>query len=493
MAKKSNAAAVMALDLGSSSTRAILYDFQGRMVPRSEVDIEYQLETTPDGGAQANADMLVQLVGKTIDGALAVAAKRKLQVKAVAASAFWHNVLGVDEDGEAITPVLTWADTRAAGAASQLRERLDEGEVHSRTGCVLHPSYLPAKLLWLQATQPSVVRRVARWMSIGEYVYFKFTGQAACSLSMASGTGLFNQHTCAWDGPMLEALGLSPEQLSPLVDLAQPLRGLAGQAASAWPQLRDVPWFPALGDGACSNVGAGCTARERAALMVGTSGAMRVVWEADAFTIPSGLWCYRIDRRRIVMGGALSDGGNLIRWLRNLTGCNRKQVERQLANFVPDGHGLTFLPFLAGERSPGWQPQARGAITGISLATRPMDLVQAGMEAVAYRFALIERFLREAVPEMRQVLASGGSLLRSPSWMQMMADVMGRSITASPVVEASSRGAAVLALEQLGHPKPLANPHLVEGEEFRPVPAHHEVYQKAMERQADLYRKLIKA
>src|SRR5205807_1816092 len=163
-----------------------------------------------------------------------------------------------------------------------------------------------------------------------------------------------------------------------------------------------------------------------------------------------GLWCYRADRRRVVLGGALNDGGNLAEWCRKTLQLGASaEVEREIAAMEPDAHGLTFLPFLAGERSPGWNAHARGAITGLRLDTKPAQILRAGMEAVALRFELIRALISESFPQARQIVASGGALRESPAWTQILADAMGRPVLPSAEPEASSRGAAMMTLEAL--------------------------------------------
>src|SRR5438093_2042779 len=159
--------------------------------------------------------MLLHLVIEVLDEVLAKVGALAPRIAGVAVSTFWHNLVGVDSYDQATTPIYSWADTRSAAAAEALRQRLPENEVHARTGCVLHPSYLPAKLFWLQQSQSEVFGRVAHWMSFGEYLYLKFLGRTICSLSMASGTGLLDQNRCVWDEQLVEALSLRPGQLSP--------------------------------------------------------------------------------------------------------------------------------------------------------------------------------------------------------------------------------------------------------------------------------------
>jgi gluconokinase len=480
---------ILSVDLGSSSVRAELYDGSGTRQEGTEARLDYELEYAPDGGVAVDADELLDLVVRAIDGALDRVGDTT--ISGVAMSTFWHSVLGLDRDGRPTTPGLYWADRRAADAARELRGRLDEAAVHRRTGCVLHSSYWPAKLLRLSREDPDAFARTERWASPGDYFYSQFFGGSHVGSSMASATGLFDQNLRRWDEEMVEALPLEQAQLSAISD--EPLRGLKDEWARRWPALRDIPWFPAAGDGACSNVGSGCTRNDRLALMVGTSGAMRVLWRADSVEIPDGPWCYRADEKRFVMGGALSDGGNLVAWLREtLRLPEPEETERLLAEMEPDSHGLTFLPLLAGERGPGWADEANGSISGLSMSTTPVEILRAAMEAVALRFALIAEIIEAASPGEKEVIATGGGLLGSPTWIGIMADALGRPVTTSGVQEASSRGAALLALERLGELE-IEDAEAPLGEVFEPDPERHEIYREALARQRRLYEAVLGA
>lgn len=484
---------VLTIDVGTSSARVQLYDARARAVRDVACQVQYQAQTSSDGGIWFDVPELERQVVEAIDRVLQAAGEQAAEVRAVATSTIWHSMLGVDSSHAPVTPLYTWADTRSEPAVEKLKRMLDDEEVHRRTGCVLHTSYFPAKLLWIRETQPETWRKVWRWLSFGEYLYLKCFGTCLCSLSMASGTGLLNQHDRQWDEPMLRALELDAGRLSPLGDLDRPAKGLEGDYARRWPALADVPWYAAVGDGAASNVGCGCTTPERLALMVGTSAAMRVVRTAEDVEVPRGVWCYRIDARRFVLGGALSNGGNLVSWLTNTIRIDSlEQAERELAAAEPDGHGLTVLPFLAGERSPNWAGYARAAIVGLSLHSRPIDILQAGLESVAYRVALIYDLLRPVASSDAEIVASGGALLNSPAWVQIMADVLGRPVTASAEAEASSRGVALLALEQLGAIESIESAPAELGARYDPRPNHHERYGAARERQQRLYARLIR-
>jgi gluconokinase len=490
---RSPAPFVLALDVGSSSCRAGLHDALGRRIDGASSQLTYLPAVTADGGAELAPELLLEGAAGAIDEVAARAGSAFGAVGAVAITTFWHSLVGVGPNETALTPVYLWMDARSRGAAEQLRRQLDEAAVHRRTGCLLHWSYLPAKLLWLSQRDPDLFRQVRQWMSFGEYLLLRLLGRTVASVSMASATGLFNQHTCDWDEEVVAKLPLEAGQLPPIPAEEAPLLGLRSDYASRWRALRAIPWLPALGDGACSNLGAGCATRERFALMVGTSGALRALWSAEEVQIPDGVWCYRADRRRPVLGGALNDGGSLVAWLRrSLHLPPLEQLEAQVAAMEPDSHGLTVLPFWAGERSPGWAADATGAVVGLRLHTRPQDIARAALEAVALRFALLDELLRQEVPEVKEMVATGGALLRSPAWMQIMADALGRPVLASSEVEASSRGAALVALESLdllSQPIEAMAPPVERV--YEPVPGHVERFRAAADRQARLYEVLI--
>jgi gluconokinase len=443
---------VLSLDVGTSSVRALVFESDGTPVSGAEARTRYEPtrhELDPDELVAASA------------AAIEEARHEAGGVDAVAASSFMHSLLALDARGRPVTPLLTWLDLRADDEAEELKRELDAAAVHARTGCPLHASFWPAKLRWLRRHEPDAFRSAARFVSFPDYLYLRLAGDGATSLSTASATGLLDVVGGGWDPEVLGAVGIEPGRLPEL---------------SEEPAGSSEPWFRALGDGPCSNIGCGALGRERAALTVGTSAAFRVVFE-DARAVPrAGLYLYRLDGRRFVEGGALSDGGNVWAWLeRTLEAID----ERALADAAPDGHGLTFLALLGGERSPGWHSRARGAVLGVSFDTGPQQLAQAALEGMAFRMAEIA----ERMPEVRDVVAGGGALQASPAWTQILADVLERPLALSSVPEASARGAAVLALERLGErpsPPPIART-------YEPRSERTAVYRAARERQRLLY------
>jgi len=483
---------ILTIDIGTSSVRISLLDRLGRAVEGCEARHLHEIRTSIDGTAETDPDGLLELVWHCVDEVMTKARHLGGEIVGVATCTFVTNILGVDKAGKAVTPLTTYADTRAESEVSGLRSEFDEEDVHDRTGCHFHPSYLPAYFRWFARHKSNLFKKASRWLSIGEYLELKLFGESAVSYSAASWTGLLNRHRLTWDETLLAALPIQMEQLSSLVDANIPRRDLRPQFASRWPALRNIPWFPAVGDGAAANIGSGCISPARVALTVGTTTAMRAVFDYPLAHIPAGLWCYRVDGKRSLIGGALNEGGSTFAWMKSTLRLGElSKLEPALARMAPDSHGLTFLPLLAGERSPGWAGHARGTLHGLSSATTPLDIMRAGLEAVAYRVSIVFELLCQLLQTKPQIVACGGALLSSATWLQIMADVLGQPISVSEVQEASARGAALLALEALGVLRDLIEVPDFIGRALQPDLGHHVRYCMAIERQKALYEKIV--
>lgn len=484
---------ILSLDIGTSSVRALLFDARGCRVTGVGAREPVALRTSSDGAAEIDPHELFDAVGRCLDGVLAQTATLlpSNALGGVAVTTLATTLLALDRDGVPITPIFTYADTRCAQDAAMLRMRLDERDVHQRTGCLIRTSYWPAQLTWLRRTRPAVFRQAASWATLGDYLEWRLFGQRRMSYSAASWTGLLDRSVLSWDLRLLGALGIRPGQLAVLVDRDVPVQGLLAEHTARWAELAETPWFPAIGDGAAANIGSGCVGPARAALTIGTTGALRVTLPGVDH-VPFGLWCYRVDRRQVLLGGATSEGGNVVAWLRETLRIdeNPDTLDQMLAALPPDGAGLTILPFWSGERSPGWAGDVRASIVGLSLGVTPIEILRAGMESIAYRFALILEQIEQAGVTPSVFIAGGGALLSSPAWMQIVTDVLGRPLVVAAESEVSARGAALLALDALGVTVD-AEVALTGTAGFVPDLHNHACYRAAIARQQALYEKIV--
>ena len=452
-----NSELILAIDIGTSSTRTAFFDLCGERIASTMAQQPYPLITSADGGAEIDPPVLLGAVLHCLESSVralrADPALRGRPIAGIGVSCFWHSLLGCDARGSAITRIFTWADSRCRDDAAELREKLSEKDTHARTGCMLRSSFWPAKLRWLRRVGQRKFSAVKLWMSPAEWLQTTLAGEANCSLAMASGTGLFNPTKLAWDEELLALGRISPTQLRPVSDAPTATGGLL---ATQFPELKGVPWFPGIGDGAASNLGSGATRPGIAAINVGTSAAVRVVRQGKAVRPPLGLSHYRLDAQRCLLVGAISNAGNLRAWcVREFNLANEAEIEAELARRPGPGHGLIVLPFWTTERAPVWNESDSGTIHGITLHTTALDLLQAVTEATYHRLARIVELIETVESTPPKFVVSGG-IQRSPSAVQRLADVLGQTIYPNDEMEASLRGAAVFVLGQLGLPEPEA-------------------------------------
>lgn len=488
---------VMTLDIGSSSVRCGIYDSTARAVENMEAGLPHRLKTGRDGISRVDPEALLEALFLCIDKVLDRLGTAGRDIAAVGCCTFVANVMGLDASDRPVMPLSTYADTSSWPQAERLKTELDQEKVRQRVGCYFHPSYLPSRFLFWKETDSALFHKVTRWVSLGEYLektLFGPSDRSGVTHSVASWTGLLNRHSLDWDEELLDHLALEKGTLSRLVDASEPRTGLTKRYAERWPVLQDIPWFPAIGDGAAANLGSAKTGTPQTVVVtLGTTGAVRAIIRGQLPSIPEGLWCYLVDKDRLLPGGALTEGGNVHAWMCEALNLNDPvSLEQELTAMQPDAHGLTFLPFFAGERSPGWRGRATATVHGMTLATKPLEILRAGMESVTLRLGLIfERLMpllemtTEDHPTDIPVVAGGGALAASPAWTQMLADVLGHKVERCALDETSSRGVALMVLEFLEAYKTQAG--TISGTVFEPDPDAHDIYRTARERQASLY------
>jgi gluconokinase len=230
-----------------------------------------------------------------------------------------------------------------------------------------------------------------------------------------------------------------------------------------WPELQTTRIFLSLGDGACANVGSKCSTPSRIACTVGTSAAARVVlWSpvgSDTLQrVPRGLFCYRIDRSHVLVGGALTDGGSVVEWVSQLLNLSTEEAFQECLQKVEalaemdlttpgQTSSLTVVPFLSGERSTGFRSQATGAILGLTRETTPAHLFKSCLEGVTLRIAAIVKLIQDTIPgeTVPRIIASGKALEVNGLWRQMLSDSTGLEVVFDKdTEEGTSRGVACL-------------------------------------------------
>jgi gluconokinase len=477
---------VVALDVGSTASRGDVYDAAGRPVEGGRRKIAHQFRSAADGTSEIDPDQVTDEIGQIVTDLVA----RPLQgrVAGVALDTFASSLVGVGADGRAVSPCYTYADSRSGRQVTALRSELDEAQVQQRTGCRLHSSYLAARLRWLRETDPERFAAARRWMSLGEYAYLRLLGRTAAGTATAAWTGLLDRRTGRWDPEMLAAAGVEAGQLSEVRDPDRPLTEVDPEVGRRWPALAGARWFAPIADGFASNLGTGAHDETTAAVAAATSGAIRLLVHDIPEHIPPGLWCYRVDCRRSLLGGALSDVGRVVSWLQETVRLGKEEPDRLLAA-APEPATPLVLPYLSGERSTGWAASARAVISGVSTATDGGALFRGAMEGVALSYARIADQLRAAGGEPRRIVASGRVTQDLPGWLQVLADVLGAPVEPVTIKRTTLRGTALHALDVLA-PETARAP-LGTAPTLHPVPAHRDHYRGRAKQYDQLYRAVI--
>jgi gluconokinase len=467
------------VDLGTTGARAAVFDGAGR--PLGETTREYPLYTPRPGWAEQDADQVWTTAAACLRGALRRANLRRPRV-ALGISGTFHNVLPIGQDGRPRGRALIWADTRAVLEAAQIKASHDPSELYARSGCPVHPMYLPAKLRWLRAHGGAA----PRYGTIMEDFAHRLTGVWACSRSAASGTGLLNMLRGAWDEELLEIAGVRADQLGPLVEPTEVLGQLTPEAAQATGLDRSSVVVPGAGDGVLSSLGAGTIGPGQMTATIGTSGAVRLVADAPKVDRQARTWCYYLAAGRWVAGAAINNGGIAFRWAaEKLLRAGSRAYQRTLdwaEEAGPGAGGLLFLPFLTGERAPYWNADARGVLAGLAIEHDHRHIARATLEGICYRMRSIALALDEVAGPVTEIRATGG-YTRSPFWLQMLADVLERPLVVPSVQEASALGAAELAMLGTGALPDLAatGSFVTIGQPIEPNAARSAIYRRVFD------------
>jgi gluconokinase len=481
---------VLGVDIGTTSAKVTAFDAHGAAGETAERP--YALREPLPGHAVQDPLEVVQAAVDAIAGAASACSGR---IAGIGLSSAMHSLVGLDAAGRPLTDLLTWADTRAAAEADALRA--EHPGLHARTGTPLHPMAPLAKLVWLRAHEPATFAKVARWAGIKELLVERLTGIWVMDHSIGSGTGLMDLEHLAYDREALELAGVREQQLPLLAPCTTVLDGgLTAAAARDTGLARDTPVVLGAGDGPLANVGVGAVRPGVAACSIGTSGALRLVVERPVVDRAQRLFCYALTPGRWVVGGAINNGGVVLRWAADTLapdlGEHAEARLLELAAHVPAGsEGLIMAPYLLSERAPHWSTTPHGAYVGLTRSHRREHLVRAALEGVCLQLALVLASMRDAGNEVREVRATGG-FARSPLWRQMLTDALGIDIGFPKGHEGSGFGAALLAMEALGLIESIdVAADLVEiGTVTHPDPADAATYARLAPVLADLYEAL---
>ncbi|TVP67484.1 MAG: gluconokinase [Leptolyngbya sp. LCM1.Bin17] len=482
---------IIGVDIGTTGTKAVLFTETGQVTGKALVT--YSLYTPDVATAEQDPKDMVAAVVKTVRRLMDDYTLKPSQVLGMCFSAAMHSLILVDAADQPLTRSMTWADNRSAAWEQRIERDLNGHAIYRRTGTPIHPMSPLVKLAWLRHDHPDLMQRAARLISIKEYVLYQLLGRYVVDHAIAAATGLLNLESLNWDQEALAVAGVKASALSDLVPTTTVLRGLKPSMATAMGLAVDTPLVIGASDGVLSNLGVGAIAPGLVAVTVGTSGAVRAVVNQPITDPQERLFCYPLTEQHWVIGGAVNNGGIVLRWVRDQLADAEVATAKRLGKDVyelltlmaaaipPGSEGLLFHPYLTGERSPLWNAQARASFFGLSLKHTKAHMVRAVLEGIVYNLYLVLKALEDFAGPAIQVRATGG-FAKSALWRQMMADIFNREVTIPEHYESSCLGATVLGLYALGHISGLEAVTTMIGDTYRhtPNPEARDLYQKVL-------------
>lgn len=451
--------AVMGVDIGTTGVRAVIYYADGTAVANQSV--EYPLYTPEAAWAEQDPEEIYQATLTVIRRAVQQSQLPPAAITGMCFSSVFHSTIPVDAAGNALHPMLIWADTRSQRYSEKIKTDQLANIIYAKTACPPHPMYPFYKILWFKDQLPDIFASTAKFISIKEYILYRLLGRYLVDKSIASGTGLYNVNTLQWDAELLDMLGIQEDKLSEVRATTHIERSLKPEIAVSLGLDPQTAVILGAGDGVLSNVGAGAVNPGQITAMIGTSGAIRVITDKPQIDEKCRTWCYNLTDEHWVLGGAINNGGIALRWLRDKFGESEVCVAKNLsldaydilsryAEKIPAGsEGLILLPFFSGERAPYWNANARASFFGLNLNHGKPHMVRATLEGVIYSMFSVFTALEDFAGSASEIRVSG-SFTRSSLWVQIMADVFGRVISVPGEPQGSAFGAAALGMYALG-------------------------------------------
>jgi gluconokinase len=480
----------LGIDIGTTSTKSIIFDKDGETVSKSA--IEYAIYSPRQDCKEQNPDEILKAVIGTLKESIRKANINTEDIKFISFSSMMHSIIAVDENGEPLTQCIIWNDNRSIPYVEQFKKNGKGRELYLKTGTPTHPMSPLYKLMWLKDNEPEVYNKAHKFISIKEYVFYKFFHEYIVDYSVASATGMFNIFNLQWDKEVLELLQLDEKKLSKAVPTTYVTRNLDAEICKRTGLSKQSVFVVGASDGCLANLGSNAIESGVAAATIGTSGAVRVVFDKPVTDEKERVFCYYLSENKYVVGGAINNGGIVYRWFRDEFGEVEKEqaqklnidpyvlLNERIEKTIPGSGGLIFLPFLTGERAPYWNANLRGAYLGISDNHGKSHFARALMEGICYDMNDVLDAVKDLVGEVKCIYANGG-FTRSEGWVQMLCDIFNINVVISENYESSCIGAVMLGMLAVGEVEKL--------EQCSYLVKESQVF-KANEETKETYRKL---
>jgi len=438
------------LDIGTGSTKAVALNKEKKTIAVAQ--IYYAVSSPQPGYSEEDPEVLWQAFVSCIHN---ISDQLQRVPDCVSISSAMHTLLAVDDKNQPLTPLIIWEDTRSALIAADLRKSPLAREIYEQTGTPIHSMSPLCKIKWIRDNEPSLFAKVSKFISIKEFFWYRLFAQYEVDYSIASATGLFNIHTLTWNPASLDFSGLTAAHLSTPVPTDFTRNGADPAVLKLLSVSPASTFCIGASDGCLANLGSDALRPGTAAVTIGTSGAVRVASARPITDYDAMIFNYVLDEHTFISGGPVNNGGNVLKWMFKtfLEVMSPKEVDYQnifqKIDTIPAGsQGLLFLPYLFGERAPIWDEKASAAFIGIQSFHTNAHFLRASVEGICFGLKNILDIVEEVDQPIGLLQVSGG-FVHSDSWMQILADVTGKSLRLAQAADASAVGAALMGMQAM--------------------------------------------
>lgn len=478
---------LLGIDIGTSACKVAIFEKSGAVVAQSNQP--YQLYYPNPGWVEQDADEWWHAICNGIKDVLAKSGIAPTDIAGIGIDGQSWSAIPVDQEGNALARTPIWMDTRARDICDRVKADVGFERIFSVAGNDFLPSYTTPKMLWFKEQAPDIYKKTYKFMQSNSYIALKLTGVMSMDLSQGYGVHFFKMDDCTVDADLAKELGLSADQIPELYECHDIVGKVTAQAAALTGLADGTPVVAGGLDAACGTLGAGVYLPGQTQEQGGQAGGMSICVD-HALAHPKLILSPHVVPGMWLLQGGTVGGGGTLRWFKQEFGADSSFDElTALAEPIATGSdGVIFLPYMAGERSPIWNPDAKGVYYGLGFDKTKGHMVRATLEGVAYSLEHNLRVAAEAGAEVEELIAMGGAS-NSRLWTQIKADVTGKTIKVPTSDTATTLGAAILAGVGVGVYagfEEAIDETIVITRVQEPDPAAHEQYQKYMQMYLDL-------
>lgn len=492
---------LLGIDIGTSACKIALFSKDGKV--EAAASGAYPVYYPRSGWAEQNPDEWWEAVCDTIWKVLDSSGIAPSEIAGVGIDGQSWSAIAIDKEGKVLTNTPIWMDTRAQSICDRVNQEIGAEKIFELCGNMLQPSYTTAKILWYKENLPDIYEKIDKILQSNSFIAYRLTGAITQDISQGYGLHCFNMRTGAWDMDMCERMGIPSSFLPDIVPCHQIIGTVTREAAEQTGLAPGTPVVAGGLDAACGTLGAGVVHAGETQEQGGQAGGMSICIEEYAAD-PRLILGYHVVPNQWLLQGGTTGGGGVMRWLEREFGAYERSVAAEkgrtslqqynaLAEQVsPGSDGLVFLPYMAGERSPIWDPNAKGVFYGLDFGKTKGHLIRSAMEGVAYSLKHNLDIAESAGAHVKELLAVGGCA-NSALWMQIKSDITGKSLAVPFSDTATTLGAALLAGVGVGMYENFedAVAQTVKiTRKYEPNTENYEVYMKNYETYLGLYENL---